>query len=287
MKQAYCPITENIEVSTGTMRLTACEPEIAATARPGQFINALCGPCMDPLLRRPLSIFSVDRERGEFSLLYQVRGRGTVLLSEKEPGDTLDVVGPVGRPFEIDPAPDVEHILVGGGCGVVPLLFLSDVLQEEAKGRVVVLIGAQTAGAILCEREFLERDLPVELSTDDGTAGKHGFVTELLTEHLANLEAGRRPSVYACGPHDMLKQIARITSAAHQPSPITRHPSSIPCQVSLEASMACGFGVCMGCVVKTRGTYCAECGPQAGQEWDYSRVCVDGPVFYTTELVWE
>ncbi|MDO8684631.1 MAG: dihydroorotate dehydrogenase electron transfer subunit [Armatimonadota bacterium] len=312
-KQSYCQITEHTEVMPGTMRMTVIEPDIAAASRPGQFVNVICGPCMDPLLRRPLSIYSVDKNRGEFSILYQVRGRGTVMLSQKKVGEKLDVVGPIGRSFDIDPSENVEHILVGGGCGIVPLLFLADVLQEEAKGKVVVLIGAQTAGSILCASEFVDRDLPVELTTDDGTAGKQGFVTDTLIEHLNNLDKKTQPRIYACGPHEMLKQIAKI-AANPQPStildasacsskpkptvvmpasapknepkhrvslPSTLNPQPIPCQVSLESAMACGFGVCMGCVTKTHDPNC-DC-----HDWSYKRVCVDGPVFYTTELIWE
>jgi len=268
MKQSLCEIIEHREVISGAMELTARDPEIAAVSRPGQFVNVLCGPCMDPILRRPFSVYRVDRDRGEFSLLYQLKGRGTLLLSRKEVGESIDIVGPIGRPFEIDPSPEAEHILVGGGCGIVPLLFLADTLKEEAKGAIEVLIGAQTAGAVMCEREFWDRGMTVELSTDDGTAGRHGFVTDLLKERLAGLDKDLKPQIYACGPREMLKLIARI-AAEH----------SAPCQVSLEAAMACGFGVCMGCVVKTR--------EPGSEDWDYRRVCSDGPVFYTTELVWE
>lgn len=282
MKQTHCEIIEHREVMSGAMELTARDPEIAATSRPGQFVNVLCGPCMDPILRRPFSIYRVDRVRGEFSLLYQLKGRGTVLLAQKAVGDVIDIVGPVGHPFEIDSSSKVQHFLVGGGCGIVPLLFLADTLNEEAGGPVEVLIGAQSAGAIMCEREFWDRGMSVELSTDDGTAGRHGFVTDLLAERLANMEPGMKPSIYACGPHQMLKRIARI-AADHK----------APCQVSLEAAMACGFGVCTGCVVKVKRSECPECGQVyctecgGGDDWEYKRVCADGPVFYATELVWE
>ena len=275
-KQSNCLITENTESTPGTMRLTAVEPEIAAAARPGQFVNVLCGPCMDPLLRRPFSIYTVDKARGEFSLLYQVRGRGTTLLSRKRPGELLDVVGPIGRPFEIDPAENIEHILVGGGCGVAPLVFLSDAIREEAQGRITTLIGARTADAVLCRQEFAERGLPVALSTDDGTAGRRGLVTDLLAEHLERLGPGIQPRIYACGPQDMLKEVARVSAAGK----VNHQPPTIPCQISLETAMACGIGVCMGCVVKTRD-------PAAPEGWAYKRVCVDGPVFYATELFWE
>jgi dihydroorotate dehydrogenase electron transfer subunit len=281
-KQSYCEILENVEVTTGTMRLTAVESDIAAASRPGQFVNVLCGECMDPLLRRPFSIYTVNKERGEFSLLYQVKGRGTVLLAQKEAGAKLDVVGPIGRPFDIDPAENIEHILVGGGCGVVPLLFLADVLTDETKSKVTVLIGAQNAGAILCASEFVGRDLPVQLSTDDGSAGRQGLVTDTLVEHLGSMPPGIQPRIYSCGPHVMLKAIAHIADR-----------NKIPCQVSLESAMACGFGVCMGCVVKTKASECPECGQVyctdcgGNENWEYKRVCVDGPVFYTTELVWE
>jgi dihydroorotate dehydrogenase electron transfer subunit len=282
MKQSYCEILENVEVHPGTMRLTAVEPDIAAASRPGQFVNVLVSHCMDPLLRRPFSIYTANKERGEFSLLYQVKGRGTVLLAEKEAGEKLDVVGPIGRPFDIDLEENIEHILVGGGCGIVPLLFLAEVLKDETKGKVTVLIGAQTAGAILCAHEFEERELPVQLSTDDGTAGRQGFVTDTLVEHLKGLRVGIQPRIYACGPHVMLRALAQVADS-----------NRIPCQVSLESAMACGFGVCMGCVVKTKApecptcgqVYCTECG--GDQNWQYKRVCADGPVFYTTELVWE
>ena len=165
---------------------------------------------------------------------------------------------------------------------MVPLVFLADTLLQEAKGKVSTLIGAQTAGAMLCRQEFADRGLPVELSTDDGSAGRRGFVTDLLVEHLGRLDPGVEPRIYACGPEDMLTKVADIAAGRmnRQPSTTNHQPPTIPCQVSLETAMACGIGVCMGCVVKTRDS-------TAPEGWTYKRVCADGPVFYTTELLWE
>jgi len=203
------------------------------------------------------------------------------------------VVGPLGTWFDIGDSANARHILVAGGCGAAPLHFLSDVIcRRWGCERATVLVGARSGEAIHCEREFRGHGVEVGISTDDGSYGYHGFVTELLEQHLASiipeLSASRRAEfdsvrVYSCGPMAMMREVWRIAQKAGVDS----------CQVSLERAMACGVGVCMGCVVKglTRTSDStrqeSSKGPSEPGDWTYRRVCCEGPVFEAKDLVWE
>jgi len=300
MKGVYdCEIIEQTQVAPGVVRCRLNGPEIAREAQAGQFVNVKVASGTDPLLRRPFSVHAVDPDEGVFSLLYVLVGRGTELLNRMRPGDTVSAVGPLGRGFDLGDSPEAEHIVVTGGCGAAPLHFLCDALcRKWGCERVTVLAGAQNRDAILCEREFRAHGVGVGISTDDGSYGHHGFVTHLLEEHLSTgvggrgsgdgevcdereslpnypLSAIRHPlRIYSCGPHAMLREVARISLAAGVES----------CQLSLENNMACGIGVCMGCVQKIRG---AAPGDTSGRDWHRERVCKDGPVFNAEDIAWE
>lgn len=274
MKGVYdCEIIGQTEIGPGVFRSLLKGPKIARQAQPGQFVNVRVAECLDPLLRRPFSVHAAYPDEGVFGLLYVVRGRGTKLLKAMQPATKVSVVGPLGRPFDLGDSPDAEHVVVAGGCGAAPLHFLCDALCSKWDcGRVIVLAGAQCKDAVLCEVEFKSHGVDVGISTDDGSYGYHGFVTQLLEQHLRQT-ANRQPStanqvrVYSCGPHPMLKEVARIS----------REYGAASCQVSLENNMACGMGVCMGCVQKIRDP----------QGWHYERVCKDGPVFEAEDVIWE
>lgn len=270
-----CELIAQSEIAPGVVRVLLKGEHIARQAEAGQFVNVRVGEGTDPLLRRPFSIHAAYPDEGVFGLLYVLRGRGTMLLHKMQPGDRISVVGPLGRGFGLGDSPETEHVVVAGGCGAAPLHFLCDALCRKWDcSNVTVLGGAQSRDAVLCELEFKAHGVNVAVSTDDGSYGYKGYVTDLLEEHLKNRQSDRPVRVYSCGPHAMLKRVADISRAY----------GAEKCQVSLENLMACGFGVCMGCVQKIKG---AQAGEETGLDWHHERVCKDGPVFDAEDVVWE
>ncbi|NLN16495.1 MAG: dihydroorotate dehydrogenase electron transfer subunit [Firmicutes bacterium] len=234
-------------------RLTLSAPQVAADAQPGQFVHVRTVPptSWDPFLRRPLSIHDCSREEGIIALLYEVVGRGTTLLSRLRPGDEVDLLGPLGRGFTL--VPDRRPVLVGGGLGLAPLLFLARRLRE-ARQRPVVLVGCRRGSDVVAIDDFAALDCKVEVATEDGSLGCKGMVTTLAEKHLECEDA-----VYACGPRPMLAAIAGLCRGA-----------GALLQVSLEEKMGCGIGACLVCACPT---------PKG-----YARVCTDGPVFWAEEV---
>lgn len=235
------------------------------TAVAGQFIMVRVGTESTPLLRRPFSLLGLTREKRRVTgieILFKVVGKGTEMLSCYRQGDRLSVIGPLGNGFQV---PDTcrQLILVAGGVGVPPIRFLAQSLLERQDGpnRCVVFIGGRTRDDLVCIREF---DLPgflLDVSTDDGSQGNPGLVTSSLAKAL---DAESADLICACGPPGMLKAVA-----------VLAEQRQIPCQVSIEAMMACGMGACLGCAVKMRD-----------EDERYRHVCVDGPVFDARRLAW-
>jgi len=233
-------------------------PKIAKEAHPGQFVNIRVTDGVAPLLRRPLSIHGVVKGL-KIKIIYETLGKGTQILALKKPGEFLDVIGPLGNGFNYR-SPKTNHltpILIAGGIGVAPLVFLAEQLKNT---KPLVLIGAKTKKEILCSREFKALGCEVKIATDDGSRGFKGKVTELL-KHLLSAIGYRPSAIYSCGPHLMLKTIAQIA-----------RDYKIDAQFSLEEHMACGIGACLGCAVATKS--------------GYKTVCQDGPVFSSEELIW-
>lgn len=265
------PIADHREVGPSTRRLVFHSPELAACAKPGQFVHVLCGSLYDPLLRRPFSIHDADADSGLISLLYEVRGRGTALLAEKLPGEILDVLGPLGNGFVLPESGDQPVLLVGGGMGVAPLKFLSRAIIGSIGADCLSFnFGARTAEMHVCLEDFRcacpDAESRLSIATDDGSLGEHGFVTDLLAKRVNGLSEPKSALVYACGPTPMLRAVARIAKE-----------HDLACQVSLEAKMACGVGACMGCVIKVR----------SGDDFRYVRVCKEGTVFDAHEVIWD
>lgn len=228
--------------------------DIAATACPGQFLTIRFSDVGAPLLRRP---FSIHRVKGKtIEIMYEVVGDGTRILSRKKPKEYLDIIGPLGNGFIFNG----PTVIVSGGIGVAPLVFLAEKL---ACRKPLVLLGAKTKSQILCKNDFQKLGCRVTISTDDGSEGHKGKVTELLKGILRKnaITQERYNAIYACGPKPMLKEISRIAGQY-----------KIAAEVSLEAHMACGIGACLGCVINTI----------TGQQ----RVCKEGPVFKADEIVW-
>ncbi len=231
---------------------------IAGSALPGQFVNIKVSGEAAPLLRRPLSIHKTCGSR--VRLFYEVLGMGTRILSTRKPGEFLDVIGPLGNGFDLRSAisDKQQAILVAGGMGVAPLVFLAEKIKLK---KPLVLIGAKTKKQVLCLQEFKALGCLVKIATDDGSSGFKGKVTDLLVQLLRPAPSAKRQAIYACGPRPMLKAISKIACE-----------KNIDSQLSLEEHMACGIGACLGCVVPTVS--------------GYKRVCKDGPVFSGRELNW-
>lgn len=269
--QIKARIIKNINLTTNYYKLTLSCLSLAKAAQPGQFVMLRLSDDYQPLLRRPFSIHSVSNQPAKHSnhidILYKVIGKGTELLSKKKPGEYLDVLGPLGNGFDYRKSIATGHkppILVGGGMGVAPLLFLAQTLakctKQNAGSKPLVLIGANTKKEILAQKEFAKLGLSVKISTDDGSAGFKGKATSLL-KHLLSTINYKPSTIYACGPKPMLKQTSLIC-----------RQHNLALWVSLDEYMACGLGVCLGCIVKTK----------AG----YQTVCKDGPVFDAKTVVW-
>ena len=242
--------------------------DIAAASLPGHFVMISVTDAIDPLLRRPMAIYRIVREAGAavgFTLLVERTGRGTTLMANARPGDVTDVLGPLGSPFRLPPpevARDEEDLLVMGGVGAAPFPLLAEALGARG-ARVRAFVGGRTREDLLCLGDFEELGVPVHVATDDGSAGHHGFVTGALQEHLQR--AAGRPRIYSCGPTPMMRAVDEVAA---------RHCCAH--QVSLEAPMACGIGVCLSCVVPI----------EHGDTWVYRRICREGPVFDAATLGW-
>jgi dihydroorotate dehydrogenase electron transfer subunit len=241
------------------LRLDA--PALAAEAHPGQFLMIRPGGTHDPLLRRPISLHA--REGTCLEIFFQVSGRGTALLARKKEGETLDALGPLGRGFDLTGEwRDRRALLVGGGRGIAPLLFLSRELL--AKGAdVKVLYGGKSLKDLPVRERFTAGGLDLACATDDGSFGHPGFVTGLLEAEIAR----RAPNaLFVCGPDLMMRAAAGIARARR-----------IPAQISLESIMGCGFGACWGCVKRI----------SKGDGGRWRKICEDGPVFAAEEILWE
>jgi dihydroorotate dehydrogenase electron transfer subunit len=229
-------------------------PDIAREARPGQFVMVRCG---DLPLPRPISVHQVRGESIAFFFAVLADGKGTRWLSERQPEDKVSLFGPLGNGFNI-PESSRELLLVGGGMGVAPLAFLAQRASSEGR-KVTLLLGARTGG-LLYSRRLLPQSVNFFAATDDGSAGQSGMVTSLISEQAPGAD-----HVFACGPTVMLRQIAERR--------VEFGLKGKPVQVSLEAIMACGHGVCYGCTHRTKQ--------------GLKQVCRDGPVFDIDDLVWD
>lgn len=239
-----------------------CSGYLAEKACPGNFIHLKAG---STILRRPLSIHKVEGDL--VSLLFRVRGEGTRSLSRKKPPDKLNLIGPLGKGF--GPKKGDTSILIAGGIGVAPLLFLAQNIvsrqrvkasgQKIEKSKNLVFLGAKSGKEIVCEKEFKKLGFKVKIATEDGSKEEKGFVTCLLEKKLKTLKESE-VNIYACGPKEMFSQISRLL----KPYP------KIKAQVSFEQFMGCGLGVCCACVIPTKT--------------GYKKVCQEGPVFNLKEV---
>jgi dihydroorotate dehydrogenase electron transfer subunit len=254
-----CPILMRQEIAPGHYRIALKAPDIARTAQPGQFAMIQVADGIYPFLRRPMSF---ERILGDsVAFLFKVEGEGTELLARHAVGQTLSLQGPLGRGFALDDSFS-RHILVAGGIGIAPFPALAEGIIRKCGKAPEVIIGARSRDLVMCEQDFRQMGCAVHLTTDDGSMGHKGFAHEAL-ERLSPAPGAR---VYACGPMPMMKAVSRLAMSL-----------GVDCQVSLEAQMACGDGVCLGCVIESVRE-------KEGERM--MRVCTDGPVFDASVVDW-
>ena len=264
MKQALCPVASNVEVMPGIHLMWIEASDIACSAQPGQFITVRCG---DFTLRRPFSVHQVSPR--EIALLFKVAGKGTLWLSQRQKGDRIDILGPLGKGFSIEPGAS-NLLLVAGGIGIAPLILLAQ--HASSQHQVTLIHGASTAAQLYPfsstgKRQSKLSSLPNGVQfipvTEDSSMGQKGRATDILPDFL-----GWADQVYACGPADMYKAMAKMSLRAKQSNlKLTK------CQVSLEVRMGCGFGACYGCTINTKK--------------GLKQVCRDGPVFELDNIIWQ
>ena len=251
--------------------LTIVAPDIGEKVRPGQFVNLRCGEDRSFILRRPFSVYRVHKRGGWSStieVVFDIRGPGTQYLSSLRTHSSLDMVGPSGRGFAL-PKRRAHCLLVGGGIGAAPLFFLADELRNEGH-RVDVILGARSSRYLLNAIEVRRLASVYHITTEDGTMGETGRVTDVLDDTIDRCET---EVVYTCGPHPMLAAVARVCVE-----------KQIPVQVAVEELMACGYGVCMTCVMPVRSRKKGK--TEEEEEFHYARSCIEGPVFNGASVVW-
>ena len=248
--QEQCELLEKIQIKDDIYRFKVKTENIAKEAKPGQFLEIKVAK-EEPFLRRPISIFSIEGENIEF--IFQVKGRGTEILSNREVGDKIDILGPLGNgTFEIKEYGTVA--LLGGGIGIFPLYETAKRLQGKAK--INTYLGFRNKGLVTCEKEFEAIGLnKLVVTTDDGSYKEKGFAIDFMKQDIKEHMVDK---IFACGPLPMLKAVREFANK-----------ENIPCQISLEENMGCGIGACLGCAVKVI----------SGKEERYGHVCKEGPVF--------
>ena len=252
-EQLICEITSIKHLKSGVHLLEAKATAIATSAHPGQFVMVRCGAGYDPYLRRPFSIHRMNRTDGTISLLFTEVGRGTRWLAQRQPGDTLDIVGPLGNGFVLPAQPGARLLLVAGGMGIAPLVALTE--AALARGHSVTLLHGAATVALLYPEDMRPTGLEMVVATEDGTAGVKGMVSHMLPDYVTDID-----SIFVCGPMDMYRALGQMKGLQGK-----------SVQVSLETRMGCGLGACFGCTIDTRQ------GPK--------RICQDGPVFELSQII--
>ena len=249
------------QVAENVFLLGLHAPQILHSAKPGQFVMLRVHSGIDPLLRRPFSICGCQ-DKDILLILYKKVGQGTAILTSKKKGEYVSILGPLGKGFHNLRDYDLS-LLIGGGMGLAPLLFLT---QSLNMGVFHLLAGFVSKKDTFPLEQIVGPVENLSVSTEDGSLGMKGLVTDLFQEHLTSFEGQQENlAVYSCGPRPMLEQVVRMC-----------RDKGIACQVSLETYMACGVGACLGCAVKAS--------TRTGQA--YYHVCTEGPVFNGEDIEW-
>ena len=264
----YVRVHANEPIAGGYFLLSLELPENPPAWHPGQFAMISTGLGHDPLLRRPYSIYNPydPREpKSPLQIFYKIYGRGSAVLAAARPGDELSCLFPLGRGFAPEMKPGQQLALVAGGAGVASLHPLA-AAELKAGRKPLLLFGARNAQEAEAGSPTTALGVETQISTDDGSTGRRGLVSDLLDDTLAERGAGNFV-VCACGPTPMMKATAEVART---------HGAT--CYLALESTMACGFGVCVGCVIGVR---------VPGQDKPaYKKTCIDGPVMNADEIIW-
>ena len=287
MLEQTVQIVSNERDTDAYFRLVVRAPEIAPLIQPGQFAHVRVPSLKDALLRRPFSIFQVSGDT--FSLLYKTVGKGTDALARMGSGEELSVIAPLGHGFTVPKRGGETPLLVAGGYGMAAMYLLA----QRSPQRGIVFVGGRRRADILCEKEFAALGWDVRVTTEDGSHGKKGLVTEPLQTELrrrrdnegqikksesgkrkaessqrllTSAPTGQKTKIYACGPTGMLKAVGKIADEF-----------KVPAELSMDEHMCCGVGVCLTCVIKVK----------SGDNWEFQRTCTEGPVFDSHQVVWE
>jgi len=280
MLEQTVQIVSNERDTDSYFRLVVRAPKIAPLIQPGQFAHVRVSPLKDALLRRPFSIFQVKDDT--FSILYKTIGKGTEVLALMQAGEGLSVIAPLGHGFTVPKRGGEIPLLVAGGYGMAAMYMLAQ--RSPQKG--IAFVGGRRRVDILCEKEFQALGWDVRVTTEDGSHGKKGLVTNLLLAELrssrgneaqtkktktkrsllTSAATSRKVKIYACGPTGMLKAVGKIAD-----------DFKVPAELSMDEHMCCGVGVCLTCVIPVK----------IGDSWEYQRTCTEGPVFDAEKVVWE
>ena len=283
MRLVRTELVDSREILPGQWLQSFLAPELATGARAGQFVHARTGDLSGLVLRRPFSINTADTATGVITIHFRTIGRGTEWFTRLRPGDPVDMLGPLGRPFEVDPR-SRHLLLIAGGLGMAGVRSLADEAIRDGR-QVTVLFGAASARDVY-PSSLLPDEVEYVIATDDGSVGRRGFVTQLVPDYEAWAD-----QAFACGPAPMLAALARLAAGrrerlgvaklgrkrgAGKPdavgSPAARRKAFL--QVSMEQNMGCAVGACLGCVI-------------LGANGQPQRVCREGPVFAAEEVAWE
>lgn len=259
-KQVFAELVKKEQLKPDIFKYSVKAPNIVKEAKPGNFIEIRVTDQTEPFLRRPISIYNLDRENGILEFIFQVKGKGTEILAKREVGKEIDMIGPIGYgTFKYENYQNIA--IIGGGIGVFPLYELAKCAKEDNKN-VSTYLGFRSKDFVVIEKEFKEVSNKLVVTTDDGSYAEKGFAINYLKE---DIEADKVDAIYACGPLPMLKAVQKLAMG-----------KDIPCQISLEEKMACGLGVCLGCAVKTAKS--------SADNPEYWHVCKAGPVFNAKDV---
>jgi len=261
MFQENAEVLEHAEIQGGYKLLIMRAPSIAPVVKPGQFVHVLIPHLGEAILRRPFSVFKADGD--QLAILYKGVGKGTLTLSYLRHGETLSLIGPLGRGY-----PGLTDgsfpVLVAGGYGMAALYLCARTLPVKG----MAFFGGRSASDILCVKEFEDLGWTVRVTTEDGTLGRHGKVTDALDAWIGGEGAGLKPELFVCGPSGMLKAVAERALRQQWRA-----------WVSVDNNMGCGVGACLTCVLKVHN-------PEKG-DWTWARACREGPVFNAEEILWD
>ncbi len=264
MKLLSGEILSNERYGDNLYKMEIFSPYICKNAQPGQFINVKCSyeESLDPFLRRPFAIFDIEKKFNVFSLLYLLRGRGTQFISRLERGAMLDFAGPLGKAVDLASS-GANMLLIGGGIGIVPLNLIAKI-AVKMKNNVFFAAGFKDNTFLRWEKDLIRLKINYAVMTEDGSWGEKGLISDYIWDNLKMFE---NYDVYCCGPRDMLKTLQNIYK--NKKNKVTAF---------LEERMACGVGVCAGCVVKIR---------KGSKGFSYQKVCEDGPAFDLGEVLFD